>query len=519
MSGGTLESVAVGVAAALAAIHGSGIVHRDLKPANVLLSPVGPKVIDFGIARALEGSGDLTRSSQLMGTPSYMAPELLHGERATPAADVFAWGCLVAFAGTGKAPFDAATVPAVLHNVATARPRLEGLDAKLLPLVTAALDKRPENRPTSQQVLDQLVGHRAPAEEVQRTVTGTWTEPPSLSGIPSAAQAPTEPGLARPPRGPGRPEGSRVTAPDASNSANAAKKPRRGKVLLGVGAGVAAVALTAGLVHTLNTGDVGPPENLRSLYSSDFATNPNWGSGRIHDPDEDPYSSGYLRSEGLVMAMDPAEEDDPGNSRNWLAPVAAGAHSAQDLLISTDVRVEEGYEYLSVGAACFRDLHPADADLESEDPYPNYPDHEYSVSYRASVRADGAQATISKRSTDEETHDLATGDVPEFNTYPVLTADAGTGGQGAEEADPVSNSVKFSCVFVEDEESGAPTAELHLWINDKLAVSAVDEGPYPGEYNGHQIIQRQAIHYNRGQSTEPVRVLFESFRLDEILDD
>ena len=91
MHGGTLEGLAMGVAAALTAIHGSGVVHRDLKPANVLLSTVGPKVIDFGIARALDDAGGgITRSSQLMGTPSYMAPELILGEQATPAADIFA---------------------------------------------------------------------------------------------------------------------------------------------------------------------------------------------------------------------------------------------------------------------------------------------------------------------------------------------------------------------------------------------------------------------------------------------
>ena len=292
MLGGTLESVAVGVAAALTAIHGSGIVHRDLKPANVLLSPVGPKVIDFGIARALDDSGGaVTRSSQLMGTPSYMAPELILGEQATAAADIFAWGCLVAFAGTGRAPFDAATVPAVLHNISSAQPRLEGLDPKLLPLVRAALDKDPARRPTSQRLLDQLVGHRAPAEdEIRRAVTATWSPPPSPPGaaVPGPGSRPVTPAPA-PPGGP---------------------RPRRGRVLVGAAAVLAAGALTAGLVHALNTGGDGPPENLRSLYSSDFATNPRWGS-TVHDPDGAPYTSGYLRGEGIMMAMDPEEEDDP----------------------------------------------------------------------------------------------------------------------------------------------------------------------------------------------------------------
>ncbi|WP_435112632.1 protein kinase domain-containing protein [Nocardiopsis synnemataformans] len=215
MAGGTLEGLAMGVAAALTAIHGSGIIHRDLKPANVLLSPVGPKVIDFGIARALDDAADaVTRSSQLMGTPSYMAPELILGQRATAAADIFAWGCLVAFAGTGTAPFDAATVPAVLHNISSAPPRLDGLDADLYDLVNAALDKNPANRPTSKQLLARLTGQEEPQEaEVERTISTSWA-PPSSSpvpgqppqdtgareGGPTSDQAPSEP--QQPPSGP-----------------------------------------------------------------------------------------------------------------------------------------------------------------------------------------------------------------------------------------------------------------------------------------------------------------------------
>ncbi|MFD6949809.1 serine/threonine protein kinase [Nocardiopsis sp. TSRI0078] len=185
MAGGTLEGLAMGVAAALTAIHGSGVVHRDLKPANVLLSPVGPKVIDFGIARALDESGGaVTRSSQLMGTPSYMAPELILGRQATAAADIFAWGCLVAFAGTGSAPFDAATVPAVLHNISSAPPRLDGLDPSLYDLVDSALDKNPENRPTSKQLLARLTGQDDPeVAEVSRTISTSWA-PPSSTPVP-----------------------------------------------------------------------------------------------------------------------------------------------------------------------------------------------------------------------------------------------------------------------------------------------------------------------------------------------
>ncbi|NYH51301.1 serine/threonine protein kinase [Nocardiopsis arvandica] len=215
MAGGTLDGLAMGVAAALTAIHGSGVVHRDLKPANVLLSPVGPKVIDFGIARALDGSGGaVTRSSQLMGTPSYMAPELILGQQATAAADVFAWGCLVAFACTGSAPFDAATVPAVLHNISSAPPRLDGLDPSLYDLVGSALDKAPENRPTSQQILARLTGQDEPEEaEVSRSISVSWA-PPSSAPVPG-----------RPPRAPGEQAGG--PGPRAPSGPRSAEVPQQ----------------------------------------------------------------------------------------------------------------------------------------------------------------------------------------------------------------------------------------------------------------------------------------------------
>ncbi|MDE3721471.1 serine/threonine-protein kinase [Nocardiopsis sp. N85] len=211
MTGGTLEGLAMGVAAALTAIHGSGIIHRDLKPANVLLSPVGPKVIDFGIARALDDSGGgVTRSSQLMGTPSYMAPELLLGEKPTAAADIFAWGCLVAFAGIGEAPFDAPTVPAVLYNITTAPPRLEGLEPSLYDLVAAALDKDPARRPTSQRILARLTGQEDPPEaEVRRTITDAWAAPSGapVPGTPPGQGHPTA-GSATPSHGQTPPDGA-----------------------------------------------------------------------------------------------------------------------------------------------------------------------------------------------------------------------------------------------------------------------------------------------------------------------
>ncbi|TDQ48780.1 serine/threonine-protein kinase [Actinorugispora endophytica] len=203
MDGGTLESLAMGVAAALTAIHGAGVIHRDLKPANVLLSSVGPKVIDFGIARAMDDDGAVTRSSQLMGTPAYLAPELIAGEPLAPPSDIFSWGCLVAFAGTGRAPFNGPTVPAVLHQIISAAPNLTGLDSGVKDLVEAALDKNPDNRPTAQQLLNRLVGQEAPSPTaVNETMARSWTPPSTARPVDADSGPNPTAGAAGPPSGP-----------------------------------------------------------------------------------------------------------------------------------------------------------------------------------------------------------------------------------------------------------------------------------------------------------------------------
>ncbi|WP_155370523.1 serine/threonine-protein kinase [Catellatospora vulcania] len=155
-----LHGLAIGVATALTAIHGAGVIHRDLKPSNVLLAPGTPKVIDFGIARAVEGQPGNTRTDQLIGTVAYMAPERLDTKARkalTPAADVFAWGAVVAFAGTGRVTFTADSMPAVAVRIMTAEPDLDGLTGPLRELVEAALSKDPADRPTARDLLDRLL--------------------------------------------------------------------------------------------------------------------------------------------------------------------------------------------------------------------------------------------------------------------------------------------------------------------------------------------------------------------------
>src|SRR5690242_1835553 len=120
LTASNLHSVAIGVATALTAIHGAGVIHRDLKPRNVLLAPGSPKVIDFGIARAFEATSQHTRPDQMLGTVAYMAPERFGAEPGTPltpAADIFAWGAVVAYAATGKTPFGGRTPPVTATRI------------------------------------------------------------------------------------------------------------------------------------------------------------------------------------------------------------------------------------------------------------------------------------------------------------------------------------------------------------------------------------------------------------------
>ncbi|MCA2179908.1 serine/threonine protein kinase [Nonomuraea glycinis] len=159
-TGTTLHRLAIGTATALAAIHQAGIVHRDFKPANVIIGADGPRVIDFGIARALDATSTL--SSMPVGTPSYMPPEQVMGHQVGPAADLFSWGGTMVYAASGNAPFGSDTMPAVINRVLNRPPELTGLDGTLLEVVAACLDKDPARRPTAEQVIIRLLQRPVP---------------------------------------------------------------------------------------------------------------------------------------------------------------------------------------------------------------------------------------------------------------------------------------------------------------------------------------------------------------------
>jgi serine/threonine protein kinase len=148
LSGPGLRRLGHGMAEALTAIHAAGVVHRDLKPGNVMLSDDRPIVIDFGIAQA----GDATRLTQtglVMGTPGYLAPEVIEGEPSSPASDVHSWGSTMVFAATGHLPFGGGSYETIFYRIISGRADLSGVPGPLVPVISAALARDPSHRPSA----------------------------------------------------------------------------------------------------------------------------------------------------------------------------------------------------------------------------------------------------------------------------------------------------------------------------------------------------------------------------------
>ena len=158
-----VRALGTGLAKALTAVHSAGLVHRDLKPSNVLLAADGPRVIDFGIARALDGDR-LTSTGVVVGSPGFMCPEQAAGSPMGPPGDVFSLGSVLVYAATGAGPFslDSDSAAALLYRVIHDEPALGALPAELRPAVTGCLAKNPADRPTPVELAELLDGGQAP---------------------------------------------------------------------------------------------------------------------------------------------------------------------------------------------------------------------------------------------------------------------------------------------------------------------------------------------------------------------
>ncbi|MEV0630727.1 serine/threonine-protein kinase [Nonomuraea wenchangensis] len=166
-------ALGAGLAEALVSIHAAGVVHRDLKPSNVLLAADGPRVIDFGISVALEGTR-MTRTGIAMGTTGFVSPEQLAGDPVGPASDVFSLGAVLAFTATVAGPFGEGSWQSVWYRTVHEEPELGALPPQLCALVTRCLAKRPEERPGPAEVLDELVAALAPAAGTSPYDGASW---------------------------------------------------------------------------------------------------------------------------------------------------------------------------------------------------------------------------------------------------------------------------------------------------------------------------------------------------------
>ncbi|MFW6690142.1 WD40 repeat domain-containing serine/threonine protein kinase [Streptomyces sp. MAR4 CNX-425] len=199
---GAAVRLAAGLAAALAGIHRAGLVHRDLKPSNVLLAADGPRVIDFGIARAADGEGgtEITRTGWLVGSPAFMSPEQAEGRDVTAAGDVFALGTVLVQACTGRNPFAGPAAPQTLYNIVHTEPDLAPLPDRLRDPVARCLAKDPSGRPTPEELLAAL-GRLGPSVRpwpagVHALIDAQHAEVARVLGLPGGGDVVVETGTA-----------------------------------------------------------------------------------------------------------------------------------------------------------------------------------------------------------------------------------------------------------------------------------------------------------------------------------
>lgn len=206
-----MYGLATGLAEALTAIHRAGVVHRDLKPSNVILGQDGPKVIDFGIAQALDATS-VTRTGMMVGSAGFMAPEQVTG-RAGQAADIFAWAVTLTYAASGEMPFGTGSSDAILYRILHIEPDTSAVPDLLRPMVEAGLAKDPQRRPRADELLARLTSNSRTGRDDQfntrAVLAQTWPvteaapvqQPRTSESLLLEPVTPAAPGSRRPRRG------------------------------------------------------------------------------------------------------------------------------------------------------------------------------------------------------------------------------------------------------------------------------------------------------------------------------
>ncbi|MFI1800693.1 protein kinase [Streptomyces sp. NPDC020379] len=258
LSAAQTASIGAALAEGLLAVHDAGVVHRDLKPSNILLSPKGPRIIDFGIAWAT-GASTLTHVGTAVGSPGFLAPEQVRGAAVTPATDVFALGATLAYASMADSPFGQGSSEVMLYRVVHEEPQLMAVPDALAPLVHACLAKDPEERPSTLQLSLRLKeiaareahgvtdgrhppvrreperpsGRRAAEYAEQRTERRTVQAHTPRPQPPRQSGGPARPAVPRPAGRPGGPRGTaRGGARPGARTGSGARRPGPDRRLL-----------------------------------------------------------------------------------------------------------------------------------------------------------------------------------------------------------------------------------------------------------------------------------------------
>ncbi|MEN3535222.1 serine/threonine-protein kinase [Microbispora sp. ZYX-F-249] len=319
-TGSGLHRLAVATLTSLAAIHRAGIVHRDFKPGNVILGPEGPVVIDFGIATAADHT---VSGGGMAGTPAFIAPEQLAGQRPGPASDVFSWAVTIAYAATGRLPFAGPTVPAILMAISAREPDLSGVPADLRPLLEAGLAKDPAARPAASGLLRALTGGGDAA---------AVTRPADSAAVP-------------------RPDEQAQTV--GSGAAIAEGRPRR-RWAVGLAAGVTALLVAGGvlLLYVPRDGDEAVPPGGSLLYGDDFGERGNW-DGYTFDPGatgDRRTTRGYEIERGVFTVR--ADRSGPVNTALSPVPAKTDAAAGRDVLVGVTAELREGAGQGGFGLVC-----------------------------------------------------------------------------------------------------------------------------------------------------------------------
>ncbi|GGU80509.1 serine/threonine protein kinase [Streptomyces albospinus] len=355
----TVLLLVAGVAEALQVIHRAGIVHRDLKPSNVLLAADGPRVIDFGIARAADAPS-LTGSGVTVGTPTFMAPEQAAGTSITPAADVFALGQVAAYAATGTPAFGGGTAHGVLYRIVHEEPDLSRIPDRLRELVSRCLTKDVAGRPSVSEVIALCAAAsgqtqlRRPEDWLPTAVAADLTtrvaapaprptpppEAPEAGVATHPAQPPAPPAAPVPtaldhPRTPPPGFGAAASAPSAGTSAPPPpkKKRRRSAVALVLAGALAVAGAGGGAVYVVMKSDgrtkTGQSADHKPKAATGTPTPTGTGSDTPQPPQEDPQpvdTEGIELPHGYYLSF----ADDPVTPKNTHAEEADAALDGND---------------------------------------------------------------------------------------------------------------------------------------------------------------------------------------------